>query len=382
MPDASSNSTALEKPAEAPQRLPTTIAAPAVDTVSKRRRLRFALLVIVPLVLLVGAGLVYLTGGRYVSTDDAYVKADKVTITAEVSGRVNEVAVDANQHVTRGQLLFTIDEEPYRIALLRAEANLASARNDVESMRAQLAEKRASLKAAQDSLAYLTREYQRQEQLAQRSVVSVSKLDEARHNLDNARQQVAINQHDIGALLANLGGDGNIATEDHPRVRQARAEREEAELNLRRTRIVSPASGTLANFELQRGEYITAATPVFSLVSDERVWIEANLKETDLTWVRAGQPAAITVDAYPDHEIHAKIESINPGTGSEFSLLPAQNATGNWVKVVQRVPVRIAVTPDPDYPLRAGMSSTIEIDTGHRRELPIFGTALARALGR
>jgi membrane fusion protein (multidrug efflux system) len=228
----------------------------------------------------------------------------------------------------------------------------------------------------------MTREYDRQSQLAQRSVVSVSKLDEARHNLDNARQQVAMTQHDIGALLANLGGDGNIATEDHPRVRQARAARDQADLDLRRTRIVSPASGTLANFELQRGEYITAAQPVFSLVSDERVWIEANLKETDLTYVRQGQKVMITVDAYPDHELQAKVDSINPGTGSEFSLLPAQNATGNWVKVVQRVPVRIAVTPDPDYPLVVGMSSNIEIDTGHQRSLPIFGTALARAISR
>jgi membrane fusion protein (multidrug efflux system) len=377
MPD-SSNSTTLQRPA-VPQ-LPATMER-APDTGSKRRRLRTLLLVVVPIILFVGAGIFWLTGGRYVSTDDAYVKADKVAITAEVSGKVTQIAVDANQHVTQGQLLFTIDDEPYRIALARAEANLATARNDVESMRAQLAEKRASLKAAQDSLAYLSREYDRQEQLAARSIVSVSKLDEARHNLDNARQQVAINQHDIDALLANLG-DGNIATEDHPQVRQARAARDDAALNLRRTRVVSPTSGTLANFELQPGEYITAAQPVFSLVSDERMWIEANLKETDLTYVRPGQPVTLTVDAYPDHEIRAKVDSINPGTGSEFSLLPAQNATGNWVKVVQRVPVRIAVKPDPDYPLAVGMSTNIEIDTGHQRSIPIFGTALARAINR
>jgi membrane fusion protein, multidrug efflux system len=380
MADASSSTITLEN-AAAPQRASTGVAAPARDSVTKRRRLRMVLLVVVPLLVLVGAGLVWLTGGRYVSTDDAYVKADKVAITAEVSGKVAQIAVDANQHVTRGQLLFTIDEEPYRIALQRAEANLATARNDIESMRAQLAEKRAALKAAQDSLSYFTREFDRQQQLAARSVVSVSKLDEARHNLENAQQQVAMNQHDIGALLANLGGDGNIATEDHPRVRQARAERDQAELNLRRTRIVSPASGTLANFDVQPGEYVTAAQPVFSLVSDERVWVEANLKETDLTYVRPGQTVTLTVDAYPGHDITAKVESINPGTGSEFSLLPAQNATGNWVKVVQRVPVRIAVTPDPDYPLVVGMSSNIEIDTRHQRSLPLFGTALARAIG-
>jgi membrane fusion protein (multidrug efflux system) len=373
MPDSSS-ATTLDRAVLAPEPQATK-----ADPVSRRRRLRFALLVIVPLVLLIGGGLLYLSGGRYVSTDDAYVKADKVMISAEVSGKVTEVAVDSNQHVALGQLLFVIDEEPYRIALARADANLATARNDIESMRSQLAEKRASLKAAQDSLAYMTREHDRQQQLAQRSVVSISKLDEAQHNLENARQQVAMTQHDIGSLLASLGGDGNIATEDHPRVRQARAERDQAELNLRRTRIVAPTSGTIASFDLQRGEYIGAAQAVFAIVSDQRVWIEANLKETDLTYVRPGERVTITVDAYPDHEIEATVESINPGTGSEFSLLPAQNATGNWVKVVQRVPVRIAVVPDPDYPLRAGMSSNIEIDTGHRRQLPLIGSALARA---
>lgn len=377
MPD-SSNTTTLERPALVPQPAPTKTR----DPVSRRRRLRFALLVIVPLVLLVGAGLFWLTGGRYVSTDDAYVKADKVMIAPEVSGKVTEVAVDANQHVAPGQLLFIIDEEPYRIALQRTDAMLAAARNDIESMRAQLAEKRAALKATQDTLDYMTREFERQQQLAARSYAPIAKLDEARHNLDNARQQVAITQHDIDALLANLGGDGNIATEDHPRVRQARAERDQAALNLRRTHVFSPGSGTLANFDLQPGEYVTAAQPVFSFVSDQRVWIEANLKETDMTYVRPGQKATITVDAYPDHEIKAKVESINPGTGSEFSLLPAQNATGNWVKVVQRVPVRIAVTPDPDYPLAVGMSSNIEIDTGHRRQLPLIGSALARVIDR
>jgi membrane fusion protein, multidrug efflux system len=362
---------AVQTPAPVPEK-PATIAAPA-----RRSRLRFILLVVVPLVLLIGAGVAYLAGGRYVSTDDAYVKADKITISTEVSGRVAEVAVDPNQHVTRGQLLFTLDEEPFRIALQRAEAQLATARNDIESMRATLREKQAALKAAQDSLAYLGREFDRQQQLAARSVVSVSKLDEARHNLDNARQQVAINQHDIAALLASLGGDGAIATEDHPKVRQARAERDQAELNLRRTRIVAPASGMLAGLELQRGEYVNATMPVFSLVSDERVWVEANLKETDLTWVRPGQTAVIEVDAYPDHALKATVESINPGTGSEFSLLPAQNATGNWVKVVQRVPVRLAITLDPAFPLRAGMSTTVEIDTGHKREVPLISSALA-----
>ncbi len=332
---------------------PAVAAAPA-----PRRRLRFILFVVVPLVLLIGSGVAYLMGGRYVSTDDAYVKADKIAISTEVSGRVAELAVQANQHVSRGQLLFVLDQEPFRIANDRAEAQLAAARNDVESMRANLREKQASLKAAQDSLAYLSREFDRQQQLAARSVVSVAKLDEARHNLDNARQQVAINQHDIAALLANLGGDASIPTEDHPTVRQARAERDQAALNLRRTRITAPASGTLANFELQRGEYVTASTPIFALVSDERVWIEANLKETDLTWVRDGQPATIDIDTYPDHPLHASVESINPGTGAEFSLLPPQNATGNWVKVVQRVPVRLAVTPEPGFPLRTGMSVT------------------------
>src|SRR5690349_14109015 len=189
MADATETNTVQET--VEPKRLPTTIEKTVVEAAPKRRGLRMVLLVIVPLVVLVGAGVFWLTGGRYVSTDDAYVKADKVAVTAEVSGKVTQIAVDANQHVTRGQLLFTIDEEPYRISLQRAEANLATARYDIESMRAQLAEKRAALKSAQDSLNYFTREFDRQQQLAARSVVSVSKLDEARHNLENAQQQVA-----------------------------------------------------------------------------------------------------------------------------------------------------------------------------------------------
>jgi membrane fusion protein (multidrug efflux system) len=248
-------------------------------------------------------------------------------------------------------------------------------------MRATLSEKQAALQAAQDLLDYLSREFQRQQTLAARGAAPVSKLDEAHHNLENARQQVAMNQHEIRALIASLGGDGTIATDDHPKVRQARAARDQAELNLRRTRIVAPASGMLANFDLQPGEYVDASAPVFGLVSDEHVWIEANLKETDLTWVRPGQPATIEVDAYPNHPIRATVESLSPATGSEFSLLPPQNATGNWVKVVQRVPVRLAVTVESEFPLRAGMSTTSTIDTGHRRELPLVSSALAWAGG-
>lgn len=354
---------AAAQPAAAVKRPAKPEPSPAGARSDRRRRLRFLLLVVVPLVVLLGAGIAYLAGGRYVSTDDAYVKADKIMISTEVPGRVAEVAVQANQHVARGQFLFALDEEPFRIALGRAEAELAAARNDVEALRATLGEKQAALQAAQDLLDYLSREFQRQQALAARGAAPVSKLDEARHNLENARQQVAMNQHEIRALLASLGGDGTIATDDHPKVRQARAARDQAELNLRRTRIVAPASGMLANFELQPGEYVNASAPVFGLVSDEHVWIEANLKETDLTWVRPGQSATIEVDAYPDHVIQATVESLSPATGSEFSLLPPQNATGNWVKVTQRVPVRIAFDEKPSRDMIAGLSADVRVFT-------------------
>lgn len=327
--------------------------------------LRILLMLSVPLVLILGAGYFYITGGRYVSTDDAYVQADLVAMSADVGGRVIEVDVHDNQQVKKGQLLFKLDDRPYRIALERAQAQLASTRLEVDGLRAAYRQKLADLKAAQDTLAYQEHEFARQQQLLAQHVTSQAKFDEARHNLDNARQQLAATQEQIANTLASLGGNPNIATDDHPLVQAAQAQVNQAELNLSYTVVRAPADGIVTKVDkLPVGQYLNATVPAFSLVSTDHVWIEANFKETELTHMKPGDEATISVDAYPDATFKARVTSLSPGTGSQFSVLPPQNATGNWVKVVQRVPVKIVLDeiPPDDKQLRLGLSVEAAID--------------------
>jgi len=340
-----------------------------------RRRLRPVLLSLGPIVLAAVAGYFYLTGGRYVSTDDSYVRYDKVQISSDVAGRIVEEAVDENQEVKKGQLLFALDDEPYRIALARAEAALAAARDEVSAMRAAYQQKAANVRGAQLSADYLQREYERQRRLAQQNLASEAKVDEAQRSAEVARQQVTAMQQDLAQALANLGGDPNLPLEQHPRVRQAQAARDQAALDLRHTRILAPADGVVANVDPRPGQYVTIGQAMCSLVESGSLYIEANLKETELTHVKPGDVAVVSVDTYPDRVWHATVTSIGAGTGSEFSVLPPQNATGNWVKIVQRLPVRLHIAPSEDVAaLRAGMSVTVEIDTRHR-------SAPARMLG-
>lgn len=332
---------------------------------------RISLMLFVPVLILLGGAYLYAHSGRYVSTDNAYVKADKVTVSADVSGRVVEIDVHENQVVKAGQVLFRLDDRPYTYALDRARAHLAAVRLQIESLRATYRQKQAELKAAEDTLAYQKREFDRQAQLLANHVTPQSKYDDARHALDAARQQVASIQEQILNVLASLNGDPGIRTHLHPLILEAKAQRDQAELDLAHTVIKAPADGIVSHVDqLQVGDYLNAATPAFALVSTNRVWIEANFKETELTHVHPGQKATVDVDTYPGVTFTAKVASISPGTGSEFSVLPAQNATGNWVKVVQRVPVRLLIeNPDPNRPLRIGMSATVEVDTGHERSL-------------
>jgi membrane fusion protein, multidrug efflux system len=336
-------------------------------TQSRRRLLRLLLMIVLPLVVVLAGGWWYLTSGRYVSTDDAYVQSDVVMVSADVAGRVTEVEVHDNQLVTRGQLLFKLDDRPYRIAVERAKAQLASARLQVEGLRATYRQKLSDLKAAQDTLAYQQREFDRQQQLAASHVVSQAALDQTRNALDSARQQVSSTQQQIANVLASLGGNPNIETDEHPLVQQMQAQLDQAQLDLSHTVILAPLDGMVTKVDkLPVGNYLNAATPAFSLIATNRVWVEANYKETDLTHMRAGQAATVSVDAYPGDDFRGHVGSISPGTGSEFSVLPPQNATGNWVKVVQRLPVRIAIeNPDPEKPLRSGMSVTVDVDTGY-----------------
>ena len=321
-------------------------------------------------VVVAGGGLyVYLKGGQFVSTENAYIKSEKIAISADVSGRVIEVGVSENETLETGQLLFRIDDEPFRIAVEQANAQLASARNEIESLRALYRQRLAELKLAEGDIEFYQREVRRRTELSEKGFASQANLDAAEKNLRNARDRIGAIKQDIAQALADLAGDPEINVNKHPYVREARAARDRAALDLKRTHVSAPASGVVTNFELQVGEYIEAGEPVFSLIGMRDIWIEANFKETDLTHVRVGQAATVRIDTYPDVSHDAVITGISPATGAEFALLPPQNATGNWVKVVQRLPVRLILTsPALETPLRTGMSVMVEIDTGNQRD--------------
>ena len=334
-----------------------------------RQRVRLPLMLAGPLVVLLAGGYWYLTGGRYVSTDDAYVQAARVAISTDVSGRVVEIDVHDNDRVTAGQVLFRIDQRPFQIAVEEAKAQLASVRFQIHAMKATYHQKRADARATEAMVDYQQHEFERQQRLVASGTASQQQFEQARQAYETGRQQLASKQQDVAVALANIGGDPDIPLEQHPMVQHAQAALDRAELNLSYTVINAPENGIVTKVEqLQVGDYVTASTPLFSLMSTDRVWVEANFKETELTHMRAGQAATVEVDTYPDVVFPAKVESLSPGTGLTFSLLPAENATGNWVKVVQRLPVRLAFAKlDPAQPLAAGLSATVEVDTGYRR---------------
>jgi len=332
-------------------------------------RQRLLLIILGPLAVLAVAAYLYLSGGRYVSTDDAYVKADKISVSADVGARVVEVDVADNQPVHQGDVLFKLDDSSFRIALEHANANLASVKLQIDGLKATYRQKQADIKAAQDTLAYRQKEFDRQQQMLAGHVTSQAKFDEAKNNLEVARQTLASNQQQLDNVLASLAGNPDIPTDQHPLVRQAQAQLDQAALDFSHTVVMAPSSGIVTKVaNLPVGEYLNASVPAFALISTENVWIEANFKETDLTHMLPGNPATVEVDTYPGKIFTAHVQSIGAGTGSEFSVLPTQNATGNWVKVVQRIPVRLTIDdPDPSRPLRAGMSVDVEVDTGYSR---------------
>jgi membrane fusion protein (multidrug efflux system) len=338
---------------------------------SWRQRLRLPLMLAGPIAVAAVAGYFYVVGGRYVSTDDAYVQAARVSISTNVPGRVVEVDVHDNQAVAKGDVLFRLDDRPYRIAVEEARAELANARLQIEAQKASYRQKLADLRSAQDTLAYHQHEFDRQKRLLSSGVSSQAQYDQAAHAAENARQQVASTQQQIASALASLGGEPDIQADRHPTVQHAQAQLDRANLNLSYTVITAPEDGIVTKVEqLQAGDYINAAAPVFSLVASHDLWVEANFKETDLTHMRPGQTATVDIDTYPDKTFTARVMSVSPSTGSMFSVLPAENATGNWVKVVQRLPVRLEIEdPDPSMPLHAGMSATVEVDTRHQRHV-------------
>jgi membrane fusion protein, multidrug efflux system len=371
-----------QPPQEQPERLPHAQPDRPIERSSdpspRRRWLRWALFALLPLTLIVG-GYWYVTGGRVMSTDNAYVEADKVGISTDVSGIVKEVDVRNNQQVKAGQVLFRLDDLPFQLAFERADAQVGVVGNDLNALKANYQDMLAQIKQAQNDIEYYDREFRRQQDLAAKNIASQQTFDTARRNQQNAQQKLASLNQQLAAIAANLNGDPNIPVEQHPRYRDAVAQRNEAARQLDHTVVKAPFAGIVTNVpSLAPGKYLQASMTAFYLVATDYVWVDSNPKETELTNVRAGQPVTVTVDTYPDLEWHGAVESISPAAAQEFSLLPAQNTSGNWVKVVQRIPMRVRLdTSDKSRPaLRAGMSAVVDVDTGRQRGLPQFLTAL------
>ena len=339
-----------------------------IQPVTPKRKRRFPkrlLMILVPVLLVLAGGYLWLVSGRYASTDNAYVQQNMVAVVTEVSGKITDVGVKENQHVGVGDLLFRIDPQPYSIALQQSEAAISSARLQVEQLRATFGQAQAELNNARENAAYAQTQFERAGKLLASGTTARATYEQAENTNQTARQQLANAEQAVVGALAALGGDANIANDKHPLVLQAIAQRDKARLDLQHTEIRAPSEGVISQTDrLQQGQYVQTGTSVLSLVETSGSWIEANFKETDLTRMKPGQAVRVELDAYPDADLKGTVESIGAGTGSEFSLLPAQNATGNWVKVVQRVPVRVALSAPSDLPLRAGLSASVRVDTG------------------
>jgi membrane fusion protein (multidrug efflux system) len=327
---------------------------------------------------LVGGGYSYVTGGRIMSTDNAYVQADIVGVATDVSGIVRSVEVHENQAVAAGDVLFKLDDLPMRLALAQAEAQTGIVRNDLNALRASYRDMEAQIRQSEADVAYYQTEFERQQTLSKSNFASRSSFDQARHQLMSAQQELASLQQQLAGIAANLNDAPDEPVERHPRFQAAVAARDEAARQLAHTVVRAPMDGIVTNVpSLQVGQYLAAATPAFSIVSTNHVWVEASPKETELTYVRPGQHVTVSVDSYPSVVWQGEVDSISPASGSSFSLLPAQNTTGNWVKVVQRIPMRVRLQTSPEKPpLRVGMSVEAEVDTGHARGLPSFLTGL------
>jgi membrane fusion protein (multidrug efflux system) len=353
---------------------------PGPDTLDtpKKSLLRPLMFALLPLALIVGAYW-YITGGQVVSMDDAYVEADKVGVSTDVPGIVAEVDVTENQHVQAGQILYRLDDLQLRLALARAEAQIGAVRNSLNALKANYRDMQSQIQQAQNDIEYYDTEFHRQQDLLASHVASQATFDTARRNQQNAQQKFASLTQQLGAIAANLDDDPTGAVEKKPRYLDAIAQRDEAARQLAHTVVKAPFAGIVTNVPaIAPGKYLQASVTAFYLVAADHVWVVANPKETELTYVRPGQPASVTVDTYPDLQWSGSVESVSPAAAQEFSLLPAQNTSGNWVKVVQRVPVRVRIDTNGKSlpPLRPGMSVEVDVDTGHSRGLPRFLTAM------
>ena len=339
-------------------------------TPPRKRSLRRILMLAGPALVLAGAGWFYLTGGRYESTDNAALQTGLVSISPSIAGTVVSVEVHENQRVNKGQVLFRIRSDSFEAALAEAQAELAKARADVHSAQADYREALSQVSAAKARYQFATSEAARQKSLVAEGISSQAQYDEAVTEARTARDSIAAAEAKADSLRASLAGavDGDV--DARPDVRKAASNLEQARINLSYTVVRAPQDGVVTRVnQLQAGDYVMPGRPVFMLAG-LHFWVQANFKENQLGYMRVGQPAEIDIDAFPGHPLKGHVESFSPGTGSSFSVLPAENATGNWVKVVQRLPVQVAIdNPPQDLPLSAGLSASVEVDTGHVRHL-------------
>jgi len=365
---------------------PAAMQPPPRPASKRRMNLRFLLLVVVPLIAAVAGLALYLAGGRYISTDNAYVGAQKVLITPDISGKIDRVLVQEGQHVAAGDALFEIDTEPFRLALSQAQARLASARTDFANLKTNYDALGRLIDLAQQTVELKQRDLDRKNALVANRSVSLADVDTSTTAFVAARNQLERLKQQQADIRNQLLGDPDLPLEKFPAYAQAQAALAQAERDLAHTTLRAPIAGTATQVDnIQLGRFVAAGTPVLSVIDDAHPWVDANPKETDITYLQPGQEVAIDVDTFPNHTFHGTVAAISPGTGAQFAILPPQNASGNWVKVVQRVPVRIAIDAAEDVTrLRAGMSATVSIDTRRSRSLAtLFGlTSVAQEAAR
>jgi membrane fusion protein (multidrug efflux system) len=345
-----------------------------------RKRLRMILLIAVPAIAAVLGAAFYVMGGRYISTDNAYVGAQKVLITPDISGKIVHVAIVEGQHVKPGDVLFTLDAEPYRLALAQAKAKLDTARSDYDRLKTNLKSLDTLALLANKNVELKKRDVDRKTALVNSQAGSRADVDTSEAGMVTAQLQAQFTTQQRDSTLNQLLGNANLPLAEFPEYALAKAALDDAQRNLDHTTVRAPMAGTATQVDnIQLGRFVAAGTPVLSVIDDQAPWVEANPKETDITYLRVGQKATLDVDSFPDHTFKGTVVAVSPGTGAQFSILPPQNATGNWVKVVQRVPVRIAFDKDEDTRLlRSGMSVNVEIDTGHSR-IPFFAASAKEA---
>jgi membrane fusion protein (multidrug efflux system) len=348
-----------------------------------KRYRRPLLLIVLPAIVLVGGFAFYLSGGRYVGTDDAYVGAQKVLITPEIAGKVSRVVVREGQHVNAGDILFEIDPVPFQLALQQAQAKLDDARVSFATLKSNIKSYGDMLELARQGVELKQRDVERKTTLVKSLSGSQLDLDTATTNYVMARAQLELLQQQLGTSKDKLLGNPDLPLEQFPAYSQAKAALGDAQRNLDHTVLKAPIAGVATQVDnIQLGRFVAASTPILTVIDDARPWVDANMKESDLTYVNVGQKVDIEVDAFPNHAFHGTVGSLSPGTGAQFAILPPQNATGNFVKVVQRVPVRIYLDYDDAAvkKLKAGMSTYTTIDTEHRRTLAgVLGLSSAKA---